>query len=117
METTEMNIPRLMEITQPTREQLIELLDGTEKLRQELEAENKLSRSAWLDAKADKLRMDYLGYDDETGEPGDTCSICRLDYSGECECPGPTQDGMEYETFHGVLMARPILGENTEKLR
>ena len=60
METTEMNIPRLMEITQPTREQLIELLDGTEKLRQELEAENKLSRSAWLDAKADKLRMDYL---------------------------------------------------------
>ena len=28
-----------------------------------------------------------------------------------CECPGPTQDGMEYETFHGVLMARPILGD------
>ena len=35
-----------MEITQPTREQLIELLDGTEKLRQELEAENKLIRDA-----------------------------------------------------------------------
>jgi len=58
--------------------------------------------------------MDCLGYDDETGEPGDTFSICRLDYSEECECPGPTQDGMEYETFHGVLMARPILGENAK---
>jgi hypothetical protein len=44
-----------------------------------------------------------------TDEPGDICSICGLDYCDECQCPGPTQDGMEYEYFGDVLMARPIL--------
>jgi len=52
---------------------------------------------------------DCLGYDEETGELGDTCSICKLEYAEECVCPGPTQDGYEYEEFHGVLMARKIL--------
>jgi hypothetical protein len=51
---------------------------------------------------------DCGGYDDEDEELGNVCSICGLDYSEECLCPGPTQDGMEYETFHGVLMARPL---------
>jgi hypothetical protein len=49
-----------------------------------------------------------------TDEPGDICSLCGLDYCEECQCPGPTQDGMEYEEFHGVLMARPILGDNKQ---
>ena len=53
---------------------------------------------------------DCESYDDEyedTGELGNVCSLCRCEYD-TCPCPGPTQDGMEYETFHGVLMARPI---------
>lgn len=50
---------------------------------------------------------DCDGYDEESGELGDICSICGLDYCDDCECPGPTQDGMEYETFDGVLYARP----------
>jgi hypothetical protein len=43
-----------------------------------------------------------------TDEPGELCSICGLDYCEECQCPGPTQDGMEYKEIEGVLMARPI---------
>jgi len=50
--------------------------------------------------------MDCLGYDEETGELGSTCSICRLDYCEECQCPGPTQDGYEYEERDGELYAR-----------
>lgn len=41
-----------------------------------------------------------------TDELGDICSICGLNYCEECKCPGPTQDNMEYEVFHDVLMAR-----------
>lgn len=41
--------------------------------------------------------------------------ICGEYYSDGCECPGPTQDGMEYETFFGVLMARPILRDNSSE--
>ena len=39
-------------------------------------------------------------------EIGDICSICGLDYCNECECPGPTQDGYEYEECEGFLYAR-----------
>lgn len=46
-----------------------------------------------------------LGGDDD--EPGDECSICGLDYSEECECPGPTQeDEYEYQEFNGTLYAK-----------
>jgi hypothetical protein len=48
-----------------------------------------------------------MGYDEDTGEFGDECSICGLDYGDECDCPGPTQDGMEYAEIGGVLYARP----------
>jgi hypothetical protein len=41
-------------------------------------------------------------------EPGDECSICGLDYSNECRCPGPTQDGYEYAERKGVMYARKI---------
>jgi hypothetical protein len=61
---------------------------------------------------------DCESYDDEyedTGELGNVCSLCGCEYD-TCPCPGPTQDGMEYETFHGVLMARPILGDNDKDL-
>lgn len=34
---------------------------------------------------------DCLGYDEETGELGDECSICGLTYAEDCECPGPTR--------------------------
>ena len=33
------------------------------------------------------------------------CPVCGIDYA-ECECPGPTMDGFEYEVIDGVLMAR-----------
>jgi DNA (cytosine-5)-methyltransferase 1 len=37
----------------------------------------------------------------------DECSICGLEYAEECECFGPTQDGIEYEEFNRVLYGRP----------
>lgn len=49
---------------------------------------------------------DCDGYDEETGELGDICSICGLDYCEECNCPGPTQDGFEYQVFGDELYAR-----------
>ena len=39
-------------------------------------------------------------------ELGDICSICGLDYCEECKCPGPTQDGYEYDERDGILYAR-----------
>jgi len=52
---------------------------------------------------------DCEGYDEETGEMGDTCSICGLDYCEECQCPGPTQDDeFEYEERDGELYARRL---------
>ena len=42
------------------------------------------------------------------GDPwrvGDECSVCRGDYS-ECACPGPTQEGYEYQEIGGVMYAR-----------
>jgi len=52
---------------------------------------------------------DCEGYDEETGELGDACSICGLDYCEECQCPGPTQtDEYEYEERDGELYARRL---------
>lgn len=48
---------------------------------------------------------DCLGGDGD--EPGNICSVCGLDYCEECECPGPTQDEMDYQEIDGVLYARP----------
>lgn len=52
---------------------------------------------------------DCEGYDEETGELGDICSICGLDYCEECNCPGPTEDGYEYEERGGELYARRMV--------
>jgi len=51
---------------------------------------------------------DCLGYDDETGELGDECSICGLTYTDDCQCPGPTEEDYEHQEFFGELMARKI---------
>lgn len=42
-------------------------------------------------------------------EDGD-CPVCGIDYA-ECPCPGPTQDGYEYRTIEGRLMARKELAK------
>ena len=51
---------------------------------------------------------DCLGYDDETGELGEECSICGLTYTDDCQCPGPTEEDYEHQEFFGELMARKI---------
>ena len=43
---------------------------------------------------------------EETDELGDLCSICGLHYCEECECPGPTEDGMSYREFNGILYGK-----------
>lgn len=48
--------------------------------------------------------------DEQDPEPGDLCSLCGKDYGDTCTCPGPTQDGYEYEEQGGELMARRIPG-------
>ena len=40
------------------------------------------------------------------------CPKCRIDYA-DCECLGPTQDGVEYEEFDGVLYGR--MGDTVEQ--
>lgn len=42
------------------------------------------------------------------------CPTCGLDYS-ESDCPGPTQDGMDFEWRDGVLYARPSPEVNDAK--
>lgn len=37
------------------------------------------------------------------------CAECGGDYA-DCGCPGPTQDGIEYQKINGMLY-----GKNTEK--
>ena len=43
-------------------------------------------------------------YSSECDEDGN-CPECGIEYS-DCECFGPTQDGVEYEEFNGVLYGR-----------
>lgn len=52
---------------------------------------------------------DCAGYDEESGELGDVCSICGLDYCEECKCYGPTQcePELEYMVRGNALFARP----------
>lgn len=35
------------------------------------------------------------------------CPLCNIDYA-DCECPGPMQEGYEYEEINGVLYARKV---------
>jgi hypothetical protein len=50
-----------------------------------------------------------LGGDED--EPGDECSICGLDYSNDCQCPGPTMEDYEYQEIDGVLFGRQKISE------
>lgn len=36
----------------------------------------------------------------------DGCCPCGIDYI-DCECPGPTEDGIEYQEVEGVMYGRP----------
>jgi hypothetical protein len=33
----------------------------------------------------------------------------------DCECPGPTEEGMGYRVINGRLMARPLENPNNER--
>lgn len=37
------------------------------------------------------------------------CSICGLDYVDGCHCPGPTEDGIEYDEYDGDLIGRRVV--------
>lgn len=62
--------------------------------------------SRFMEWKRVSFAADCEGYDEETGELGDICSVCGGEYA-ECDCPGPTQDGYEYAEIDGELYARP----------
>lgn len=50
-------------------------------------------------------------FSSDCNDDGD-CPICGIDY-GECPCPGPTQDGYEYEERQDGLWARWV-GEDED---
>ena len=60
------------------------------------------------------FEVDCLGYDEVSGELGDICSICGLDYSEACQCPKPTEDGVEYKLSNGILMGRRTTEESKQ---
>ena len=45
------------------------------------------------------------GIDPITEEPNEICPECG-GYYEDCDCPGPTQDGIEYKWIEGVLYGR-----------
>lgn len=57
--------------------------------------------------------MDVCEWDSETEELCDECTICGLDYC-DSPCPGPTEDGLEYEERPTGMWARRISEENYE---
>jgi hypothetical protein len=57
---------------------------------------------------------DCDGYDFESDDLGDICSVCGDEYA-DCPCPGPTQEGYEYDEFRNILIARKE-GEADEQI-
>ena len=55
-------------------------------------------------------RVSFAGecFGGDGDELGDICSVCGLDYCDECQYPGPTQDGYEYDERDGILYARRV---------
>jgi hypothetical protein len=49
---------------------------------------------------------DCLGGDEN--ELGNEYALCGRDYTDDCQCPGPTQDGYEYEERDGILFGRLV---------
>ena len=59
--------------------------------------------------------MDVCEWDSETNELTDYCNICGLNYC-DSPCPGPTEDGWEYEERATGMWARKIPeGRNIER--
>ena len=58
-------------------------------------------------------RVSFAGecFGGDGDELGDICSVCGLDYCDECQYPGPTQDGYEYDERDGILYARRHAGD------
>lgn len=56
-------------------------------------------------------RVSFAGecFGGDGDELGDICAVCGLDYCDECQCPGPTQDGYEYDERDGILYARRVV--------
>jgi hypothetical protein len=53
----------------------------------------------------------YEDWDEDREQP--VCPACGGEYGGwgvgkECGCPGPTEDGFEFEDRDGVLFARRV---------
>ena len=59
----------------------------------------------------DWRRVVFAADCDEDGN----CPVCEIDYA-DCGCPGPTQDGFEYDERDGELYARPLVNGERERL-
>jgi len=55
--------------------------------------------------------MDVCEWDEETEELSDDCKVCGLSYC-DSPCPGPTEDGWEYEERPTGMWARRVSEEN-----
>ena len=51
--------------------------------------------------------IDVCEWDSENNELTDRCTVCGLDYS-DSPCPGPTEDGWEYQYLPTGMWARKI---------
>lgn len=51
--------------------------------------------------------IDVCEWDSENNELTDRCMVCGLDYS-DSPCPGPTEDGWEYQYLPSGMWARKI---------
>lgn len=65
-------------------------------------------RLYWVADSGGWQRIIFSADCDEDGN----CPRCGIDYA-DCECLGPTQDGVEYEEFNGVLYGR--MGDTVEQ--
>lgn len=83
----------------------------TEPAQPEISETSRLRHDGWQQV---SFAADCIGWDDD--EFGDECSICGLDYCDDCTCPGPTQDGYEYQEFGGTLYARFVADSQIKRL-
>lgn len=55
-----------------------------------------------------KSGWDVVSWSADCNDDGE-CSICGIDYSDGCHCPGPTEDGIEYDELNGNLVGRRMV--------
>jgi len=58
--------------------------------------------------------MEVCEWDEEAEELSDDCKVCGLNYC-DSPCPGPTEDGWEYEERPTGMWARRISEENSRE--